>query len=130
MAEDFLRRRFDRSWSLVAGTCLQLISDLERKLQRRVVVVGSQLLSVLQHSSRVASLEDLQAQEAAAAQAAAVARESTPMAWAALSEEARRIARTVASLVQQVTRPRASASSVCHLHRLAHHLVTDPAGGR
>jgi len=101
IAQEFLLSMGPEAVPVAQGTCLQLISDLERKLQRRVVVVGSQLLSVLQHSSRVASLEDLQAQEAAAAQAAAVARESTPMAWAALSEEARRIARTVASLVQQ-----------------------------
>ena len=56
------------------GTCLRLIANLEQRLQKRVIVVGSQLLSILQHSNRIPSLDILKAQEEAAALAIAEAK--------------------------------------------------------
>ena len=77
------------------GTCLRLIANLEQRLQKRVIVVGSQLLSILQHSNRIPSLDILKAQEEAQAAAA----HEAPVAWTAIGEEGAAIARRCAAIL-------------------------------
>jgi hypothetical protein len=77
------------------GTCLRLIANLEQRLQKRVIVVGSQLLSILRHSNRIPSLDILKAQEEAQAAAA----HEAPVAWNAIGEEGAAIARRCAAIL-------------------------------
>ena len=77
------------------GTCLRLIANLEQRLQKRVIVVGSQLLSILQHSDRIPSLDTLKAQDEAQAAAA----HEAPVAWTAIGEEGAAIARRCAAIL-------------------------------
>ena len=77
------------------GTCLRLIANLEQRLQKRVIVVGSQLLSILQHSDRIPSLDTLKAQDEAQAAAA----HEAPVAWTAIGEEGVAIARRCAAIL-------------------------------
>jgi hypothetical protein len=77
------------------GTCLRLIANLEQRLQKRVIVVGSQLLSILQQSNRIPSLDILKAQEEAQAAAA----HEAPVAWTAIGEEGAAIARRCAAIL-------------------------------
>ena len=77
------------------GTCLRLIANLEQRLQKRVIFVGSQLLSILQHSDRIPSLDTLKAQDEAQAAAA----HEAPVAWTAIGEEGAAIARRCAAIL-------------------------------
>ena len=60
-----------------------------------MIVVGSQLLSILQHSNRIPSLDILKAQEEAQAAAA----HEAPVAWTAIGEEGAAIARRCAAIL-------------------------------
>ena len=74
------------------------ISALEARLNKRLVVVNASLLEVLAQASSVSSIKALEDEllEREAKQDA-----PKPVAWASLSEDARRVAHNVASILQQ-----------------------------
>ena len=78
--------------------CGSTLGELEARLRRRLVVVNQCVFDALAHAKGVSKLADLEAALSTADGARAVV--ATPVAWSALTEEARAMARHVVEIMR------------------------------